>query len=398
MFYQKNKMKNLILTAALLLSLTAEINAQNKTKINISLSGLKDSTEIQLKLPYKNSHHRASEIERGYLINGKVSFDIELEESKVFHIGVRRNYGVIRFMASAGDVVIVSADTKINTDYGDGSVLYSYDNCKVTGAAINNDYQNFTNLNLSVWKKYEPLLEVYKDMTKTLYEAEDNDDTKTVKEIKATSRYKEYSELYDKYIEENDMMRSELMDKNMTSWWGPLMALEMYYDLPELDFYNKFPDEIKNTYYGKRMLEFMPVVQTGKPIPSFCMLDTDKKEKEIYSFLKDKKCVIVDFWASWCGPCKKEIPNLKRIYENYAEKGLEIISISIDRRESDWEKALVSEKLTWPNFLDYEQKISDQFKVRAVPEIYILDENGNLLAKNLRGEELEEAVKKQLNK
>ena len=191
-------MKNIILITALLFSSINFLFADNNTKINISFTGLKDSTEIQLKLPYKNSHHRASLIERAYLINGKASFDIDIEESRVLHLGIYKNYGVIRFMVSQGEIVNVSADVKIKTDYGDGSVLFTYENSNITGSSVNDKYQELSDKNLAVWKKYEPKLAVYKEFTKKIYEAEDNDDTETVKQIKSTEKYKEYITLYNK--------------------------------------------------------------------------------------------------------------------------------------------------------------------------------------------------------
>ena len=87
-------------------------------------------------------------------------------------------------------------------------------------------------------------------------------------------------------------------------------------------------------------------------------------------------------------PCRKEIPNLKAIYERFSGKGLEIVSISIDKNDSAWRKAVTAENLTWPNGID-KQGIKDMFNVNAIPAIFIVDgKTGRILAENIRGEQL----------
>lgn len=103
---------------------------------------------------------------------------------------------------------------------------------------------------------------------------------------------------------------------------------------------------------------------------------------------KGKKYYLVDFWASWCGPCRKEIPNLKKLYELYKGKGLEIVSVSIDKNETAWKKALAEEKLSWPNGLD-RAGIADSYKVKFIPAIFLVDgTTGKCIAENIRGTEL----------
>ena len=102
--------------------------------------------------------------------------------------------------------------------------------------------------------------------------------------------------------------------------------------------------------------------------------------------LEGKKYLLIDFWASWCGPCRREIPNLKNLYKQYAEKGFQIVSISIDKNESDWQKALKEEGLEWPNFRS--QEVSDLYRVKSVPTMYLIDSKGVLVGTDLRGEAL----------
>ena len=114
---------------------------------------------------------------------------------------------------------------------------------------------------------------------------------------------------------------------------------------------------------------------------------TITKENFENEVLNSTTPVLVDFWASWCNPCRKEIPNLKKLYTQYADRGFQIVSISIDKKEAEWTKALKEEQLQWPNFLDTEG-IADIYKVKFVPTMYLIDAQGVMVGENLRGEAL----------
>ena len=111
-------------------------------------------------------------------------------------------------------------------------------------------------------------------------------------------------------------------------------------------------------------------------------------DQNVHEIIASGKPVIIDFWATWCGPCRREIPNLKAIYADHAGKGFDIISISIDKEEKPWLNAVKNEGLEWVNIRDTDHSIADKYKVSAVPTMYIIDSEGRLVAENLRGEEL----------
>ena len=100
--------------------------------------------------------------------------------------------------------------------------------------------------------------------------------------------------------------------------------------------------------------------------------------------------------ASWCGPCLREVPNLKRIYEQYHPKGLEILGVSLDRTYDPWVKAIKDKGLVWhhvSSLKEFEDPIARQFHVNAIPRMFILDEKGKIIAQDLRGEELANKIK-----
>ena len=104
------------------------------------------------------------------------------------------------------------------------------------------------------------------------------------------------------------------------------------------------------------------------------------------------KLKLIDFWASWCGPCRQEMPNVSKIYKKYHEAGLEIIGVSLDRKADEWAKALKEEKMAWPNIMDEQQQIGARYFVRGIPHTILLDENNRILVKDLRGKALEKKI------
>jgi peroxiredoxin len=107
------------------------------------------------------------------------------------------------------------------------------------------------------------------------------------------------------------------------------------------------------------------------------------------------KYVLLDFWASWCKPCRMENPNVVRMYEKYSSKGFEIVGISLDQKEQAWVSAINQDKLTWPQMSDlkgWSAEPAQVYGVRAIPATFLLDPEGKIIAKDLRGHALEEKL------
>lgn len=108
------------------------------------------------------------------------------------------------------------------------------------------------------------------------------------------------------------------------------------------------------------------------------------------------KYVLLDFWASWCQPCRMENPNVVRIYEKYHFQGLEIFSVSLDDKKERWINAIKQDDLSWENhgcdFGGWQSVVATTYKVSSIPATFLLDKKGKIIAKNLRGEALEQKL------
>ena len=132
----------------------------------------------------------------------------------------------------------------------------------------------------------------------------------------------------------------------------------------------------------------------GTIAPDFTMNNPEGKPIQLSSLRG--KVVMIDFWASWCGPCRQENPNVVKLYQQYHEKGFEIIGVSLDRTKEDWVKAIQDDKLTWIHVSDlqyWQNAAALLYSVKLIPQSYLLDKEGKIIAKGLRNEQLDKKLK-----
>ncbi len=176
------------------------------------------------------------------------------------------------------------------------------------------------------------------------------------------------------------------------------------------DSFANLDTSIKNSQYGqivenkinilKKQNEKFALMNVGNMAPDFSAPDPDGNQLSL-SKIKGK-ATIIDFWAAWCAPCRRENPNVVKVYNKYHDKGLEIIGVSLDRpgQKDMWLKAIKDDKLTWhqvSNLNYFNDPVAQLYQIQAIPATYILDAEGKIVAKNLRGQALEDKIAELLN-
>jgi thiol-disulfide isomerase/thioredoxin len=151
---------------------------------------------------------------------------------------------------------------------------------------------------------------------------------------------------------------------------------------------------LKQTPLGKDFaarLETAKKTQTGVVMPSFTSLDTARKEVHLNEVVQQAKVTLVDFWASWCGPCRAENPNVVKAFNAFHEKGFDIISVSLDDNADRWKAAIIKDGMPWHHvsgLKKWEEPVAQFFGIQGIPDNFLLDEHGKVVARGLKGEAL----------
>jgi len=140
--------------------------------------------------------------------------------------------------------------------------------------------------------------------------------------------------------------------------------------------------------------------KVGEKAPEFSAPD-EKGKVQTLKKMRGKKVTVIDFWASWCKPCRYENPNMVALNKEFGSKGLKIVGVSLDKDAEKWKEAIKKDALDWKhvsNLKFWNEPVAGQYSVQSIPATYILDSKGVIVAKNLRGEDLKAKVREMLQK
>ena len=167
-----------------------------------------------------------------------------------------------------------------------------------------------------------------------------------------------------------------------------------------IDVYESFSNRIKVSDVGKNIADLLRQyenpIEVGETAPDFTAPSINGSDVTLSKEVSQNNVTLLDFWAAWCRPCRVENPNLVRLYKAYNKDGFDIIGVSLDRTKEQWEQAVEDDNLLWTqvsNLNFWNDPIARRYSIRAIPQSFLINNEGVVIGKNLRGNDLEESIK-----
>ena len=263
----------------------------------------------------------------------------------------------------------------------------------ITGSATQDLYQQYQKETATVNKKYGTLNEKYLEVYHR----------PAIDGIFNTTEGVRLAKEMDQLSKERDILRWKFIEKHPGSIVGYDQAKEllsgMYINLTVQQI-DRLTDLITQAWAGKPEMTapFKEAAEKARPIAlgqkyqNIELINPEGKMIKLSEYVPQGKYVMLEFWASWCGPCRAEIPHLKHVYKNYKNKGFEIVSISIDQNKADWDKAMKEEGMAWKQLCDhggFEGPVTQKYKLIGVPTCILLDKEGRIFKTGMRGANLD---------
>jgi peroxiredoxin len=299
--------------------------------------------------------------------SGKFVFSGVIETPEIYYLVFPGGEGRIQVFTEPADIIISGKLAEPKIEGSKSQVLYDQFQAQIT---INNEERN------NIYAQYQ--------------QAQSAGDTATMKVIE--DQFNQIDQKETNYI-------LDFAKTNTSSVVSPqvLLRYSYYYELDDLeDAFSTFDPSVEKSKYYKSLsetIETLRKVEPGQLAPDFTQNDTTGNPVALSSLRG--KYVLVDFWASWCGPCRAENPNVVEAFRKYNAKGFTVLGVSLDRDKAKWLKAVADDKLTWTHVSDlkyWDNAAAKLFGVRSIPGNFLIDPNGIIVGKNLRENALQEKL------
>lgn len=200
-----------------------------------------------------------------------------------------------------------------------------------------------------------------------------------------------FKDLQDKNLKNTDwkVMRKEFIESHLNSLFTPYLIRNS--DPAEREYaYSKLSQGIKDSFYGieaanridgdKKRSLLKKLVENNEPMPDFTVSNVDGKRISILAIAAKSKYTLIDFWASWCVPCRAAVPEMKRVYDTFNNKGFNIVGLSTDKSEVGWKKAIDVDKTLWDHTIDnLDHAGKNIFDLKGIPGYVLIDQKGRII-------------------
>ncbi|VXB04469.1 Peroxiredoxin [Flavobacterium sp. 9AF] len=374
--------KFLVLFASALAFTSCNKALENQYQITGTVKGVENGKKLIIQL--QDEIGQPLPKDTAVVENGKFEFKGDVKGIDIAFLKSEDGMQVLPFIFEEG---------KTEIEFNNDSIHKS----KIGGTYNNQKFQEFNDAATKVGDKINQFKKNNDEKMKT---AQTSNDTVVMNQIMKEYRViqeetqKNMKDTYTNFVKSNPKAYvSALLLENMLMSNG-LTTEEVK------EYFEKFDKSLLDTKPGKsikKTLDAATAITNGKAAPEFSGPSPDGKTISLKESLG--KVTIIDFWASWCKPCRAENPNVVALYNELHEKGLNIIGVSLDKDAESWKKAIADDGLVWnhvSNLKFWKEPIAEQYNVKSIPATFILDEKGNIVAKDLRGEELKAKVKELL--
>ncbi|MDX8338739.1 TlpA disulfide reductase family protein [Draconibacterium sp. IB214405] len=344
-------------------ALFAACTQQNGFKITVKLDGADGKVVLE-----QRGASQWIGIDTADVVDGVAVLEGEVEFPGLYYLSVngQRNKAII-FVENANIAVTGKADS-------------------IAGVAISGSstHDEFKKINDEIQKIGEEYMGLYQE-ARTASAAGDT--------TKAQELMKQVEELYASV----GTLQEDFVKNNPASYVTPMLLTQIQYEKDEAELealVNALDPKLSTVpeiVTLKEKIEKLKKVSVGQNAPDFTQNDADGNPVKFSDIYSKNELTLIDFWASWCGPCRAENPNVVATYNKYKDQGFSVFGVSLDRDKDAWLKAIEDDGLTWEHVSDlayWNNAAAKMYAVSSIPSSLLVDKNGKIVAKNKRGEEL----------
>lgn len=354
-------MRKLLLSIVVASMTLAACNAQSGYKVTGTVEGMPDGKAIIATV----NGSSLDTLAKADVKNGSFEFTGNVSEPTGAYIMVIGQRGAIPFMLENANITVNAGQAGLT----------------VTGSEGQKIYDQFMAINTTTQQEAMKLQQEY--------QAANGDQAKM----------QAVQEAYAKLMTDAQAKETELIKANPDSYVSTFVIVssmgQMEYEQLK-ERYNLLGEKAKASAQGKAIAAQIAKLEStaiGQIAPNFTITTPEGESISLYDI--KGKVKLIDFWASWCGPCRGENPHVVEIYKEYHPKGLEIFGVSLDNNKEAWVKAIADDGLVWKHGSDlkgWQSAPAQLYSVSGIPHTVLLDENNKIIAKNLRGDELKQKI------